>query len=97
MRQQAPTPKNALFAGYALVASLNETCELNGIDPYTYLPDVLSRLVNLWPNARHDELIPWNRAAARVHLQRPACLPSTGTDVKPPGGSTAYSIHCLVL
>jgi transposase len=57
---------------WAIAASLIETCKLNGIDPYTYLADVLSRLVNLWPNARVDELLPWNRAAARDHLQRAA-------------------------
>jgi transposase len=57
---------------WAVVASLIETCKLNGIDPYRYLADVLSRLVNLRPNARLDELLPWHRAAARDHLQRAA-------------------------
>jgi hypothetical protein len=52
---------------------LIETCKLNAIDPYTYLADVLSSLVNLWPNARLDELLPWNwAAAARDHLKRAA-------------------------
>jgi len=79
MRPQALTRKNALFAGHddgaenwAIVASLIETAKLNGIDPYTYLADVLSRLVNLWSNARLDELLPWNWAAARDHLKRAA-------------------------
>jgi hypothetical protein len=44
---------------WAIVASLIETCKLNGIDPYTHLADVLSRLVNLWPSARLDEFLPW--------------------------------------
>jgi transposase len=79
MRPQALTRKNALFAGHddgaeswAIVASLIETCKLSGIDPYRYLAEILSRLVNLWPNARLDELLPWNWAAARDHLQRAA-------------------------
>ena len=80
MRPQALTRKNALFAGHddgadswAITASLIETCKLNGIDPNTYLADILSRLVNLWPNSRLDELLPWNwAAAARNHLQRAA-------------------------
>jgi hypothetical protein len=79
MRPQALTRKNALFAGHddgaeswAIAASLIETCKLNGIDPHTYLADVVSRLVNLWPNARLDELLPWNWAASRDHLQRAA-------------------------
>jgi transposase len=58
--------KNALFAGHdagaenwACLASLIETCKLNGVDPQVYLTDVLTRLVNLWPSARIDELMPW--------------------------------------
>jgi len=79
MRPQALTRKNALFAGHddgaeswAIAASLIETCKINGIDPHAYLADVLSRLVNLWPNARLDELLPWNWAASRDPLQRAA-------------------------
>jgi transposase len=79
MRPQALTRKNALFAGHdhgaenwAIVASLIETCKLNGIDPYTWLADILTRLVNLWPNARIDELLPWHWAATRQSLPRAA-------------------------
>jgi hypothetical protein len=66
MRPQALTRKNALFAGHddgannwAIVASLIETAKLNGVDPQAWLADVLGRLVNLWPNERLDELMPW--------------------------------------
>jgi hypothetical protein len=66
MRPIALNRKNALFAGHdagaenwACLASLIETCKLNGIDPQAYLADVLTRLVNLWPAARIDELMPW--------------------------------------
>ena len=79
MRPQVLTRKNALFAGHddgaqnwAIVASLIETSKLSGIDPYRYLADVLFHLVNLWPNSRLDELLPWNWAAAKDHLQRAA-------------------------
>ena len=54
------------------MASLIETSKLSGIDPYKYLADVLFHLVNLWPNGRLDELLPWNWAAAKDHLQRAA-------------------------
>jgi transposase len=64
--------KNALFAGHdegaenwACIASLIETCKLNGVDPQAYFADVLTRLVNLWPAARLDELMPWAWAAER--------------------------------
>lgn len=63
--------KNALFAGHddgaanwACIASLVETAKLHGVEPQTYLADVLTTLVNLWPNSRIDELLPWNWAAA---------------------------------
>lgn len=44
--------KNALFAGsdgggehWATIASLIETCKLNGVEPNTYLVDVIARIV----------------------------------------------------
>src|SRR6516164_5685981 len=64
--------KNALFAGHdqgaenwACIASLIETCKLHGLDPQTYFTDVLTKLVNLWPASRLDELMPWAWAAER--------------------------------
>ena len=58
--------KNALFASgddggarWAAVASLVETCKLNGVDPQRYFTDLLTRLVNGWPNSSIDELMPW--------------------------------------
>jgi transposase len=62
--------KNTLFAGHdqgaenwACIASLIETCKLHGVDPQTYFTDVLTKLVNLWPASRLDELMPWAWAA----------------------------------
>ena len=76
MRPQALTRKNALFAGHddgaenwAILASLIESCKLNGIESQTYLADVLTRLVDLWPNNRLDELLPWAWAAGRDQEQ----------------------------
>lgn len=64
--------KNALFAGHdqgaenwAAIASLVETCKLYGVDPQAYFADVLTKLVNLWPESRLDELMPWAWAAQR--------------------------------
>jgi transposase len=58
--------KNHLFAGsdgggarWAVVCSLIETCKLNGVEPYAYLRDVLTRMVEGHPNNRLDELLPW--------------------------------------
>lgn len=69
MRPIALNRKNALFAGHddgaanwACIASLIETCKLNGVEPQAYLADVLTKLVNLWPAARIDELMPWASA-----------------------------------
>jgi transposase len=67
--------KNALFAGHdhgaenwACIASLVETCKLNDVDPQAYFTDVLTKLVNLWPASRIDELMPWVWAAERNKL-----------------------------
>jgi transposase len=79
MRPIALSRKNALFAGHdqgaanwACLASLIETCKLNGVDPQAYLTDVLTKLVNLWPAARLDELMPWAWAQAQKDASRSA-------------------------
>jgi transposase len=71
MRPIALNRKNALFAGsdegaenWAMLASLIETCKLHGVNPEAYLTDVLTKLVNNWPNSRLAELTPWGWAAA---------------------------------
>jgi hypothetical protein len=42
----------------AAIYSLIETAKLNGLDPQAWLTDTLDKLVNLWPAARIDELLP---------------------------------------
>jgi len=66
MRPIALSRKNALFAGsdegaenWAVLASLIETCKLHGVNPEAYFSDVLTKLVNNWPNSRIAELLPW--------------------------------------
>lgn len=66
IRPIALTRKNALFAGsdggaehWAVIASLIATCKLNGVEPYGYLADVITRIVGGHPNTRLDELLPW--------------------------------------
>ena len=76
IRPQVLTRKNCLFAGHdaggefwAVLGSLIETCKLHNVEPQTWLTDVLTRLVNLWPNDRLDELLPWAWAAAATTEQ----------------------------
>ena len=64
--------KNALFASgddggerWACIASLVETCKLNGVNPQLYFTDVLTRLVNGWMESRIDELMPWHWVPAK--------------------------------
>jgi transposase len=75
MRPIALSRKNALFAGndegaqnWAAIASLIETCKLNGINPHAWLADTLRKLVNRWPASRIDELMPWAYAGADVNV-----------------------------
>jgi len=70
IRPLALTRKNALFAGsdggaehWAVIASLIETCKLIGVEPYAYLANVITRIVDSHPNSRLDELLPWTYPA----------------------------------
>jgi transposase len=72
IRPLRPGRKNALFASgddggsrWAAVASLIGTCKMNGVDPQRYFSDVLTRLVNGWPQSRIDELMPWHWAPTK--------------------------------
>ena len=60
------TERTPHFAGHdegpqswACIASLIEICKLNNVDPQADFADALTRLVDLWPTARIDELMPW--------------------------------------
>ena len=73
IRQISIGRKNGLFCGnegggetWAILASLLNTCKLHGVDPETYLTDVLERMVSgATKNNRLDELLVWNWKAAR--------------------------------
>jgi transposase len=72
IRPLALTRKNALFAGsdggaehWAVIASLIETCKLSGVEPYSYLTDVMTRIIQGHPNRRLDELLPWSYPTAQ--------------------------------
>ena len=49
-----------------MIASLLETCKLNQVDPLAWLTDVLTKLVNLWPASKIDDLMPW------AYVKKPA-------------------------
>ena len=66
IRPIALNRKNALFAGsdggaenWAIVASLIETCKLNGVDPQAWMADTLTKIVSGHPNSQIDDLLPW--------------------------------------
>ena len=70
-REIALGRKNHLFAGsdgggehWAVIASLIETCKMNGVDPQAYLRDVLARIVARHPMGRIDELLPFAYVSA---------------------------------
>jgi len=70
IRPIALNRKNALFAGsdggaenWAIVASLVETCKLNGVDPMAYLADVLTKIVEGHLASEIEQLMPWSYAA----------------------------------
>lgn len=70
IRPIALSRKNALFAGHdagaenwAVIASLIETCKMNGIDPHAWLAATLTAIVSGHKQSQIDELLPWNYAA----------------------------------
>jgi transposase len=68
MRSVAQGRRSSLFAGseagartWAILASLLQTARLNGLDPYTWLNDVLERIVSgAVKNHELDQLLAWN-------------------------------------
>ena len=61
------TAKNALFAGHdegaaawGRIASLIETCNRNGVEPYAWLESTLEKMAGGHPQSRIRELLPWN-------------------------------------
>ena len=65
--------RNSLFAGscggaqsWAILASLLQTARLNGLDPYTWLNDVLERMISGEVKSHQlDQLLAWNWKARR--------------------------------
>ena len=69
IRPIALNRKNALFAGHdagaqnwAVIASLIETCKLNGIEPHAYLSGVLTAIAGGHKQSDIRDLLPWNYA-----------------------------------
>ncbi|ABL71382.1 IS66 C-terminal element [Paracoccus denitrificans] len=67
IRPIALTRKNALFAGHdeggrswARIASLIATAKVNGVEPFAYLKTTLEAVAASHPQARIDDLLPWN-------------------------------------
>ena len=61
------TAKNALFAGndegaqaWARIASLIETCKMNGVEPYAWMRSTLEKIAKGHPQSGIQELLPWN-------------------------------------
>ena len=69
IRPIALNRKNALFAGHdtgadnwAVIASLIETCKMNGVDPHAWLTATLTAIVHGHKQSRINDLLPWNYA-----------------------------------
>jgi transposase len=96
IRPLALTRKNALFAGsdggaehWAVIASLVETCKLNGVEPFRYLADVIARIVEGHPQSRLDELLPGpitQRPISRPWPENDAYASPTHGEAKPKCG-----------
>ncbi|MBU3031167.1 IS66 family transposase [Paracoccus marinaquae] len=72
VRPIALNRKNALFAGHdeggkawGRIASLIETCKINGVEPFAWLKATLTAIANGHPQSRIDDLLPWNFKPSR--------------------------------
>jgi hypothetical protein len=73
MRAIALGRRNSLFAGscggaesWAILASLLQTARLNGLDPYTWLNDVLERMISGEVKSHElRQLLAWNWSATK--------------------------------
>jgi transposase len=72
IRLLALNRKDALFAGHdeggrtwARISSLIGTCKLNDVEPFAYMTFLLEAIAARHPQARLDELLPWNFKTAR--------------------------------
>ncbi|OAI31153.1 hypothetical protein A1351_21925 [Methylosinus sp. R-45379] len=80
IRSIAIGKRNSLFAGdnggaetWAILSTLIQTARLNGVDPETWLADVLERMVSgATTNNRLAELLVWNWKAARDQAEAAA-------------------------
>ncbi|WP_281932789.1 IS66 family transposase [Methylocystis iwaonis] len=67
IRPQTITRKNSLFAGsagggrtWASIATMLQTCKMNGVDSQAWAKQTLERIANRWPNKDIEALMPWN-------------------------------------
>ena len=49
-------------AAWGRIASLIETCKINGVEPFAYLKATLTAIANCHPQSKLDDLLPWNFA-----------------------------------
>ena len=57
----------SLFAGHdegaaawARIASLIETCKMNGVEPHAWLKSTLGKIATGHPQSKIHQLLPWN-------------------------------------
>ncbi len=70
------TAKNALFAGHdegaaawARIATMIETCKMNGVEPHAGLKSTLEKIAAGHPQAKIHELLPWNFDPAEAEAE----------------------------
>jgi hypothetical protein len=79
LRGVAVGRRNWLFAGSlaggeraAALYTVIGTAKANGVEPQTYIADVLAKLAGGWPATQWDELMPWHWRPATPPLAHAA-------------------------
>jgi hypothetical protein len=55
----SPLPARMVARKLGILASLIETCKMNGVDPQAFAPDLLTNIVARHPISSIDELLPY--------------------------------------
>ncbi len=98
MRPVKLNVKNALFAGHdegahgwGRIASLIETCKLNGVEPYAWLKSTLEKIAAGHPHSCIRELLPWNFSSASSWLHGGPVVGKVGRSYRLPAIRVAPS------
>lgn len=53
---------------WASIATMLQTCKMNGVDPYARAQQTLERIADRWPNKNIEAFMPWDFKSERYRV-----------------------------